>query len=298
VLRLGSEPRGVEGRVLDGEGHGLAGARVWLEDPTYFGLIQGNPAQVETLLGPAQSAGWGYVTTDAEGAFRIEGLLERAYRLRAMDPETLLAATSEPVEAGAREVRIRLPWNAVHETVKGRVVARDGTAMADVSVVAHRSGFSAKDPWGWEHGETVARPEVRTDAEGRFTLRNVAKEGVAILVHGEAILFAKVKLGEETDVDDVRIVVNRRMHLQVELDPPVDRADEVRVLDGEGQPMDVVIMRGESSFVFPKAEVVDGRSQVLSLSEDAKTAVLYKAGVEVARIPIVLRPDEVARVRH
>jgi hypothetical protein len=88
------------------------------------------------------------------------------------------------------------------------------------------------------------------------------------------------------------------MHLQVELDPPVDRADEVRVLDGEGQPMDVVIMRGESSFVFPKAEVVDGRSQVLSLSEDAKTAVLYKAGVEVARIPIVLRPDEVARVRH
>jgi hypothetical protein len=138
--------------------------------------------------------------------------------------------------------------------------------MADVSVVAHRSGFSAKDPWGWEHGETVARPEVRTDAEGRFTLRNVAKEGVAILVHGEAILFAKVRLGEETDVDDVRIVVNRRMHLQVELDPPVDRADEVRVLDGKGQPMDVVIMRGESSFVFPKAEVVDGRSQVLSLS--------------------------------
>jgi len=138
---------------------------------------------------------------------------------------------------------------------------------------------------------------VRTDAEGRFTLRNVAKEGVAILVHGEAILFAKVRLGEETDVDDVRIVVNRRMHLQVELDPPVDRADEVRVLDGEGQPMDLIVMRGESSFSKPKAEVVDGRSQVLSLSEDAKTAVLYKAGVEVARIPVALRAGEIARVR-
>jgi hypothetical protein len=296
VLRLGGEPRGIEGRVVDGEGHGVSGARVWLEDGTYFGIVGEEPVQVETLLGRSGTEFWAYVATDAEGAFRIEGLLERSYRLRAMDPETMLAASSEPVASGSRGVEIRLPTDALHEEVSGQVVARDGTPMADLSVVVHRFAFSRPYPTGGTRDEWLPRPDVRTNAGGRFVLRNVPKEGVEIFVHGEAILFRAVEMKEGIDAGDLRIVVSRRMHLQVDLDPPVDRADEVRVLDGDGKPMLLRIMRGESSFTNRRADVVDGKSQVLSLSEDARTVVLLKDGIEVLRVPVALQPDGVTRI--
>jgi len=297
VLRLGGEPRGIEGRVLDGEGAPVSGARVWLDDPTYFGMVENEPVQVETLLGRADAKFWAYVPTDADGAFRIDGVLERTYRLRAMDPKTLLAATSEPVEAGSRGVEIRLPRNALHEKVTGQVVARDGTPMANLAVVVERFGFQVEYPTGGTRDEWLPRAEVRTDAEGRFTVRDVPRENVEILVRGETILAQGVEMKEGIDVEDLEIVVSRRMHLQVELDAPVDRADEMRVLDGEGNAMLLRIMRNETSFTNRKAEIVDGRSQVLSLAEDGRTVVLFKAGAEVARLPIALRADELTTAR-
>jgi hypothetical protein len=88
------------------------------------------------------------------------------------------------------------------------------------------------------------------------------------------------------------------MHLQVELDAPLARADELRVLDGNGKAVLLRIMRDETAHADWKAAIVDGRSQVLSLSEDGKTVVLYKAGAEVSRLPVALRAGEVATVRY
>jgi hypothetical protein len=88
------------------------------------------------------------------------------------------------------------------------------------------------------------------------------------------------------------------MHLQVELDAPLARADELRVLDGNGKAVLLRIMRDETAHADWKAAIVDGRSQVLSLSEDGKTVVLSRAGTEIARVPVVLRAGEVLRVRY
>jgi hypothetical protein len=107
-----------------------------------------------------------------------------------------------------------------------------------------------------------------------------------------------MELKEGLAVDDLRCVVNRRMHLQVELDPPEDRADELKVLDGDGQPMILRIMRGETSFTDRRAAIVDGRSQVLSTSEDARTVVLFKGGQEIDRIPVALHAGSVTTVRY
>ncbi|HEV8112764.1 MAG TPA: sigma-70 family RNA polymerase sigma factor [Planctomycetota bacterium] len=298
VLRLGASPRTISGRVLDGEGAPVHGARVWLSDPTYFGLVEREPVQVETLLGRKDAPFWAYVTTSGDGSFEITGLLERAYKLCALDPETLLAATSAPVEAGDRGVEIRLAKDALRERVAGRVVARDGTPVVGASVVLQRFAFSVGFPGGGTRDEFADRPEEKTDADGRFEIRRVPKEGAELFVHGEEILFWSMQLDEKTPADDLKIVVNRRMHLQIELDEPFDRADSLAVLDADGAPMILRIMRGETSFTSRKADIVQGRSQVLSTAEDARTVVFSKAGVEVARVPVELRAGEVRTVRY
>jgi RNA polymerase sigma-70 factor (ECF subfamily) len=298
LLRLGGPPLAIAGRVVDGEGRGAGGVRVWLEDPTYFGLVEREPVQVETLLGRRDAPFWGYVATKDDGSFEIRGLLARTYGVRAMDPRTLLATSVTGVESGARDVEIRLPKDALHEKIAGHVVTRDGTPIAGALVVVQRFGFSVEFPGGGTRDDWLPRPEVTTDADGKFEIRDVPREGVELFVHGEEILFWSMELKADTPVDDLRCVVNRRMHLQVELDPPEDRADELKVLDGDGQPMILRIMRGETSFTDRKAAIVEGRSQVLSTSEDARTVVLFKGGQEVDRIPVTLHAGSVTAVRY
>jgi hypothetical protein len=57
-------------------------------------------------------------------------------------------------------------------------------------------------------------------------------------------------------------------------------------------------MRGETSFTDRRADVVEGRSQVLSTSDDARTLVLYKGGAEVGRVAVELRSGETNVVRY
>ncbi|HEU4417552.1 MAG TPA: hypothetical protein VFT55_01360, partial [Planctomycetota bacterium] len=91
--------------------------------------------------------------------------------------------------------------------------------------------------------------------------------------------------------------VDRRMHLQVELAPPTDRADRVRILDGNGKAMLLRIMRGETARTNRIAEIVDGRSEILSLGEGAVTAVFLRNDREVGRMPLHLAAGVVNTIR-
>ena len=87
------------------------------------------------------------------------------------------------------------------------------------------------------------------------------------------------------------------MHLQVELNASFDRADVLRVLDAAEKPIILRIMRGENSLTNRKADLVLGRSQILSLSDEARTLVLFRGELEVARLSLQLTPDRVNVVR-
>ncbi len=297
VLRLEETLLAISGRVLDGAGRPVAGARVWLEDATYFGFVGARPVHVETLVARDDAPLWSFATTTDEGAFRIDGLLDREYHVAAIEERTLLRADRPAVRAGERDLVLRLPADELHPRVHGQVVDMDGQGVGSVRVQVQRPGITIELPGGGTFDEWAHRAPLETDAEGRFELLDVPKKGAELFANGEPILFQGLRVEDIGDPLDVRLAVHRRMHLRVELDPPLERADSASVLDGDGAPVILRVMRGETSFTNRRTELVDGRSHVLSLSDAARTLVLSKAGVEVARIPIVLVRGETNVVR-
>jgi hypothetical protein len=292
VLRLEETLHAISGRVLDGAGRPVAGARVWLEDATFFGFVDAFPVHVETLTARGDSPLWCYATTTEAGAFRIDGLLDREYHVAAIEDRTLLRADREAVRAGVDDLVLRLPADELFTRVRGQVVDMDGQGVGSVRVQVHRPGITIELPGGGTFDQWAARTPVDTDAEGRFELVDVPKKGAELFANGEPILFQGLRVEDIGDPLDVRLAVHRRMHLRVELAPPYDRADTASVLDADGAPVILRIMRGETSFTNRRAQLVEGRSHVLSLSDAARTLVLSKDGVEVARIPIALARGE------
>jgi RNA polymerase sigma-70 factor (ECF subfamily) len=294
VLQLGGPPLALRGRVLDRDGHPVAGAKVWIADPLFVGWDH-DALLAETMLGRKDRPFWAFVVTDEAGAFRIDGLAERAYVVRALEPSTLAAVTQEGVPAGSENVELRLT-TAMFAELRGRVVARDGSPIAGVGVKQQRPAHEVQIADGTRDQWAVGA-SMRTNARGEFTFANVPTEGVEVCASGDEIMFAGRMI--EPGIDPLAFVlqVDRRMHLQVELAPPTDRADRVRVLDAAGVAMLLRIMRGETARTNRVAEIVDGRSEILSLGEGAVTAVFLRRDVEVGRMPLQLAAKQVNTIR-
>ena len=143
VLRLPERAHTLRGTLVDSAGQPLAGARVWLADPTPGPVIEGAPTTFEGLSagvlppsldhGPASplssltvdqrtgdsivdftegdakpSALWNWVRSDEAGRFELPGLAPRAYRLHVMEEGSLALVTSEPIAPGPERARIRI----------------------------------------------------------------------------------------------------------------------------------------------------------------------------------------------
>ncbi|MCZ6597549.1 MAG: carboxypeptidase-like regulatory domain-containing protein, partial [Planctomycetota bacterium] len=153
-------------------------AVVWA-DPTPFGLWSDLPAgefqsmrhvSAEEML----NGGWGTngTWTDKEGRFELEGLLDRVYRVRAID-HALALGEERSVHAGSRGVELSIATEPTSR-VAGRVVSLGGDPIPNVLVwrVREREGLEWMDV---PHiGKGV---QVRTDEEGRFEFRSLAWRG-------------------------------------------------------------------------------------------------------------------------
>ncbi len=332
VLKLGPPPRAIEGRVVDAHAEPLAGIKVWTVDPTFFGEVDDIPNQVEGLLagaatrsdlekimakvGPTvdpeaviagtSNVAWPFVETDDSGRFRIEGLLDREYRLAAMDAETLLRVDTRPVLAGTRDFEIRLDARAVFERVAGRVVSASGApvagvairTMCDVMTIHPRPNSAATFH---SRGKSTT-----TDSEGRFVLTQVPKERVYLRLDGEDVLPLEYGRGEEQgiagpthgEVEALLLHVELRYHLQVEMAASeASSADSIRILDGKSQPLEINVFMGNSRTSSDSVQLKDGKSDALVVSEDASTLVLVSKGVEVKRVALHLVPHELNLVK-
>ncbi len=288
VLVLGEPPLALGGRVVDARGARRAGMRVWLADPTPFGiLMDGMDASAEFYLADSREAGWNgdaYWSsrdTDTGGRFRIEGLLEREYSLRILDPRTLAIRTAGPFRAGDAALEIVFDDGELGR-IAGRVVARDGRPLAGVAVRVLGNTFGGV----WSDAGTTL-----SDAEGAFVFERIGGETLMLAVSGDDVVpqWSPVAVtgGETTEVE---LAVEVRCTFQVDLGVEAERADALRVLDGEGAEMSLHRIGPTGWFRGEEFPLVEGRSESLGVGESARTLLLLKDGSEVLRVPLALQP--------
>lgn len=162
------------GIVRNASGAPLAGALVRLVDATLLDL---SFQSVEARLGDFDSA----VTTDADGRFVLRGLVDRSYRVRAIDPATGASreATARP---GGDELLLQLP--AVR-ALRGQLQGGDG----DFTGFTVEVGFVLHVTKG---GGTLIEnaPAVPCSRDGRFTLPAAPRDGAWLAVRRNGSLRA------------------------------------------------------------------------------------------------------------
>jgi hypothetical protein len=296
---LYGEPLAIAGRVVDSEGRPVAGARVWTDDRTAFGAIEIEQFAGVTLAADVETLAAGQehhrkLTTDADGRFELSGLLEREYRISAFEPGSLRFARTAPVAAGARDVVLTLPAGEPVELVAGRVVGLDGRPLAGVTVIPERVHV---DPDG---SRTTLEGEqgVRTDDEGRFALRDLAGAPDRLVVRGDAVVMqAAWDIPDGAPLDELEVIVAQRCRFQVALDAP-GAAVSLRVLSADDEQLTLATYQGNMAWSADQWSLSSGRSEVLSVSELARTLVLTGPdGEELRRIRLDLVPGEVVTVR-
>ncbi len=122
---LEKKPRSVRGFVVGPDGTAVEGALVFLVDPT---LLDVTFDTVESRVAEAPAI----VRTDATGAFVLDGLDDRAYRVRAVDPRTGASETSRASKPGTRVLELQLP--KAGPRFPGRLVDADGLPLRDATV--------------------------------------------------------------------------------------------------------------------------------------------------------------------
>lgn len=299
VVRLGGPPLSIEGRVVDADGKPIAGAQVWTSDEAHFGYvpIEGGEmtmragANVESILrgDPFTHR----IQADASGRFALSGLLAHDYRVHALDTQRVLATTAS-LAAGVRNVELRMPKEDVHERVAGRVTSLSGDPLAgvEVSLERHANG---------EQTTIIDRlrgASVRTDADGRFEFGPVSRAVNVVGVDGYSfgVTGFERPLDPREDVEDLAIRVPLTMHVQIDAAGRTD-FDRVSVLDEHGQKLYLTIQHGSSSYAMQEMDLREGRTEPFSVSEEAKTLVLFKGEVEVQKLPMRCTRGELNTIR-
>lgn len=213
-----------------------------------------------------------------DGAFVLRGLLDRPYRVVALDPESGAQAGPLRLPAGARAT-LRPHTDPSGSLDGGRVATPGGAGLGGALVFRARPG---------EHGPEPVGPAASTGADGFFEalpaagalggmwLAQTGEEGGATLAFG-----ATVELAREAWF----------LYSGGGGEP---RPDALGVLDGEGRALELHPPSGPTE----RVRLARGRGPVVRTVETAATLVLYREGAEQARLPLVLHPGELTVVHH
>ncbi len=281
VLVLGGAPLSIAGTVTDAAGNPQPGWAVALQDPT---------PKWELSLEEANAGVRQPVETDAAGRFALGGLFEREYRLRAWDPATHLVVISEPIPAGATDVRIVLPQDPFHSRVAGRVVDDRGLPIAGATITLARYGVMVN-----REGSYVRSEPTETDSDGRFSLERVPREHVFLQVNSERTERRRWAIEEITTPLDSILSVQRLFRFQVELGA-ADVADAFAILDESGERLPVTVFlpefhQGASQYPSYVPRSPDGSFPISEISATGKTLVLLSDGRELRRSALHLEQD-------
>lgn len=299
---LGGEPKRITGRVVDSEGRPVPSAWVWVVDEEYAGGSVPDVDEVHALEGDtlekiARGGRHGMIPpTRDDGAFTIDGLQDRAYRLRVTTTEPVAAIELAAVRAGTENLRVELDKSGPTQRVAGLVTDLRGRALADIHVTADIELDGLTD--------SLPSSVVRTDAKGAFELTGVRGRVVRVYANGADIgSYVEPKPGDP--LDQIRIALPRTCPIQIDATSSPGLANRFEVRNVR----DATVSLSTSATVAGRAvslhsstssisrPIVDGLSDVVTVLEGELTAVLFRDEVEVARIPIVLAEDGLTILR-
>lgn len=281
-LRLGGQPLGILGQLYDADGTRVPSPRVRVLDPEF--LVEGNEFSTVEFLARVQSRVTENGTEFSEFGFGgpmgiyVGGLQDRTYRLQVEVPGTLQRLVTGPIQAGTHNLELRLPPAAMWPGVAGAVVDRRGAAVAGASV--------------WIEGRvdgTRPRTEtLTTDGAGRFAHGPLLRAVDTVLVQTPGIAWpTRFDLNDLGDPTHLRLTAPIATHARIEA---THAGDSATFLDANGTAVGVTITQGDRAWGAADVPLTDGRSEVVTVPDDAVVLVLKLAGREVARVPVDLRP--------
>lgn len=264
----------ITGTVRHADGTAASGYRLDLVDPTRGYAFQPIEFDSQTHKGDQPC----FCVTDAAGRFEVGGLADRTYTLLAYEPTQLVAVTSAPIPAGARDVVLTVPADATFE-LRGIVVDRRGAPVADASISCWLAAASVEG--------AVSGPHTTSAADGTFTLAKAPRRGVRLGIAKDGWVFANQLVEQWTpDGREVRVVLARMCSLRVE-----GAADlVVQFLDADGTLLHAelhsqTMISGTNALTLP-----NGKSPVLSLPETTATMLWKRGDKEVGRKGVFLDP--------
>ncbi len=285
-LVLGGPTLSITGQVVDQAG---APCRGWIVSMTDETEISQYRVPIDSAEGLSRTSN-SQVTTDSLGRFRVEGLMPRDYILQTYDKETLLR-TEKTLPAGSTAVKLVVETSLVSR-VEGQVVSLDGTPVPDVNVRLNL----ATSATSIGHTSIQGKGTV-TDEEGRFVIEDVPERYAYLFLDGETILNGRHDLAKDVGAEPERVEVERRCHFQLELSDAYAGANDVWFEDGNGQRTQINRIEAGGMSAFSNVPMIEGKSQVLSVSEAATTLVLARNGEELGRMPVQLSGHEVTQLR-
>jgi protocatechuate 3,4-dioxygenase beta subunit len=294
-LLLAGEPLSIAGRVVDLQGAPVSSVEVFVAEETPFGFSRLESLGVvrrctlESMLG-AQSA-W----TSADGSFRIDGLADRAYRLQALQATSLQSSISDDIQAGSRGVRLTLDLDA-RGPLEGRILDRRG-----VPVEGARVSVSCRQRWGGPADtdfDLAIGAASESDSEGRFSLKDVARENVFLRLEGESIVPEIFRgIDPAADPSALELSVERRSTLQVHWGDWRERADRLHLEDGDGNRLGFADLSGSGVTPLEWIAVGTGLSSPMAVPDRAAHAVLTRDGKEALRVRLQLLAGELERLQ-
>jgi RNA polymerase sigma factor (sigma-70 family) len=297
TLRLEGESLAIRGRVVDEAGTGVSGVTVWAIDELDFGIVMeevsrsGRRHSIESLL----RGGRENVPTGKDGSFVLDGLIAGEYRLGCMQYRTLLSGRSDHVAAGSDQARLVLLGADRCVRVAGRVVSRAGKPVE--GVMLHPGRKIPRWPFGEDPLFPMQGQPQTTDAEGRFAFESLSPEGLSFQLLSPSLVVMEWTPPADAKLGELEIVVALRCHVQVDLGDRKELADSFTLLGKDGERMGALEYQGPIVQVDETVPIEKGVSPIVAVTEDAKTIVLSKAGVEVVRLPLALVPGELKVVR-
>ena len=268
------------GLLVDHDGEPWPGVRVVLADPTVIAVCRHNAYTAERATSGSKSE-LPEVETGADGRFSFSHLDDRPYRLWLVDPETTLLWEAGPFSpAEGVDHRIEPPKDAWYDEVPGRLLDAKGTPIVGHPVFVFSTAASYDTSPPNANLEVFARSvEVRTDPEGRFSLRRVPRTADLFVVH--ETLGALARPVERHLLGSRDIVLDARLPILVQVQD--EAGDALEFLDEAGRPVEVHERWGASLTGRTRVELGEHSQAECHTPLRARTLVLLSDGRPIAR---------------